>query len=290
MDGAKEGKLHICSSTLFPSSWPHWKLQPIRQNNIGLGTKHPLSTRFSSGRQCYRIPITHFPIVLLPTSSRIAQTSTMTAKKESTSNKTRRPQEAASPSPATQADRLPPSYDTLYPPAASPAPDTSRPRRRGTAGTRETDNINTLRNGNPRLALDPPLPQHTPFKTAEAAAKTAMLGVARAFDQGDPALVAAHTAHAIAVAVSTSRSYAAFVAAATSAESAALIVAESNRHYISSPRRIQRARNAVRRAAESAVAADAGNTATGSWPSDTHHGDAMHASRAQPPSDAAGRS
>lgn len=63
---------------------------------------------------------------------------------------------------------------------------------------------------------------YTRFKTAEAAAKTAMLGVARAFEQGDPAVVAAHTAHAIAVAVSTSRSYTAFVAATTSAEGAAL--------------------------------------------------------------------
>ncbi|KAL2274291.1 hypothetical protein FJTKL_03545 [Diaporthe vaccinii] len=214
----------------------------------------------------------------------------MTAKKESTSNNTTRSQEAASPSPGSQTDRLPPSYDTLYPPAASTAPDTPRSRLPETASTRGTENINTLRNGNPRLALDPPLPKHTRFQTAEAAAKTAMLGMARALGQSDPAVVAAHTAQAIAVAVSTSRSYTAFVAATTCAESAALISAESHRHPISSARKLQRAKNAIRRAAESAVAADAGNTATGSWPSDTHVSDAMHASQVQPPSDAAGRS
>lgn len=214
----------------------------------------------------------------------------MTAKKESTSNNTRRSQEAASLSPGTQTDRLPPSYDSLFPLATSTAPDTSRSRLPETASTRGTENINTLCNGNPRLALNPPLPKDTRFKTAEAAAKTAMLGVARAFEQSDPAVIAAHTAHAIAVAVSTSRSYAAFVAATTSAESAALIIAESHRRYIPSARNLQRASNAVRRAAESGVAAEAGNTATGSSPSDTRNSDAMHASQAQPPSDTAGRS
>lgn len=93
-------------------------------------------------------------------------------------------------------------------------------------------------------------------------------------------VIAAHAAHAIAVAVSTSRSYTAFVAATTAAESTALIVAECARYNIPSARKTQRAKNAIRRAAESAVAADASNTATGSWPSTTHDSDAMHASQA----------
>ncbi|POS69776.1 hypothetical protein DHEL01_v211831 [Diaporthe helianthi] len=159
------------------------------------------------------------------------------------------------PGPARQNGRPPPSYDTLYPPspAASNAPG---------------ENITTLRDRWPRLALDPPLPQRTPFKTAEAAAKTALRGTGLAFEQTDPAVVAAHTAYAIAVAVSTSRSYTSFVAATTAAESAALIVAEGHRHHLSEDVKFQRAKNAIRRAAEHAVAVDAGNTPTGSWPSD----------------------
>lgn len=193
----------------------------------------------------------------------------MTAKKEPTSNNTKQPQEATSPSPGTQSNRPPPSYDTLYPPAADTGPDTSRSRLPKTASSPGTENINTLRNGNPRLALDPPLPKHTRFGTAEAAARTAMLGVARAYKQSDPAVIAAHTAHAIAIAVSTSRSYTAFVAATTSAESAALIIGECNRGQVSRARTRQRAEDAIQRAAELAVAADAGNTATGIWPCNT---------------------
>ncbi|KAH8782733.1 hypothetical protein F5883DRAFT_515620 [Diaporthe sp. PMI_573] len=123
-------------------------------------------------------------VILLATSFRIPQTSAKTAKKESTSNKTRRPKKTASPSPGSHIDRPPPSYDTLYPPPANSAPKSLlRP-----VGLR-------------LLALDPPLPKDSPFKTAEAAAKTAMLGVGLAFAQTERALLAAHTAHAIAVAV-----------------------------------------------------------------------------------------
>lgn len=101
--------------------------------------------------------------------------------------------------------------------------------------------------------------------------KIGLRGMALAFDQTDRAVVAAYTAYAyaIAVAVSTSRSYAAFVAATTAAESAVLIVAEGHRNHIPSERKFQRAEDAIRRAAESAVAVDAGNTPTGSWPFDT---------------------
>lgn len=193
----------------------------------------------------------------------------MTAKKEPTSNDTKQPQETAAPSQETQSNHFPPSYDTLYPPAANNTSNTSRTRLSETVSSRGTENINTLRNGNPRLALDPPLPKYTRFGTAQAAAKTAMLGVGRAMGQTDPAVAAAHTAHAIAVAVSTSRSYTAFVAATTSAESGALIAGECNRGQVSAACTRQRAKDAIQRAAELAVAADAGNTATGSWPSNT---------------------
>lgn len=193
----------------------------------------------------------------------------MTAKKGPKSNNTEQSQEAASPSPGTQNNRPPPSYDTLYPPAANNTSNTSRSRLPKPVSSPGTENINTLRNGSPRLVLDPPLPKYTPLGTAKAAAKTAMLGVARASEQSDPAVVAAHTAHAIAIAVSTSRSYTAFVAATTSAESAALIIGECNRGQVSKARTTQRAKDAIQRAAELAVAADAGNTATGSWPCNT---------------------
>lgn len=217
------------------------------------------------------IPLFLLSVILLATSFRIPQTSAKTAKKESTSNKTRRPKKTASPSPGSHIDRPPPSYDTLYPPPANAAPKKSpSPRQPATVSTQEIENINTLRNGNPRLALDPPLPKDSLFKTAEAAAKTAMLGVGLAFAQTEPGLIAAHTAHAIAVAVSTSRSYTAFVAATTAAESAALIIAEKARYNTPPDRELQHHRNAIRRAAESAVAADAGNTAIGSWPSNIH--------------------
>ncbi|KAI3400771.1 hypothetical protein diail_1980 [Diaporthe ilicicola] len=216
----------------------------------------------------------------------------MTVKKESTSNDKGRPREAANPSPATHTvtDRLPPSYDSLYPPPANAAPATSRRRRPATVSTQDTENVNTMRSRNPRLALDPPLPQHTLFATAEAAASTAVLGIAQVFVQTERSLVAAHTARAIAIAVSTSRSYTAFVAATTAAESAAMIVAECDRYNTPDARKTQRARNAIRHAAEAAVAATAGNTATGSWPSDIHEADAMHASHTHPPSGAPGRS
>lgn len=174
---------------------------------------------------------------------------TMAGKKDSTSK----------PGPARQNNRPPPSYNTLYPP--SPA-----------ASNGPTADITKLRDASPRLALDPPLPQRTPFKTAEAAARTALCGTALAFDQSERGVLAAHTAHAIALAVSTSRSYTAFVAATTAAESAALIAAEGYRHNHSEDHKCQRARDAVRRAAETAVAVNAGNTPYRGWPPNTRDG------------------
>lgn len=184
-----------------------------------------------------------------------------------------------------QAGHLPLSYTTLFPQPADAAlndsPQASHLRQPTPASPQKVENINTLRHANPRLALDPPLPQTTRFKTAEAAARTAMLGVGRAFKQHkndpDPALMAAHTAHAIALAVSTSRPYAAFVAATTAAESAALIIAEGIRHKSSWDRKLERVENAIWLAVESALAAEAGNTTNGTWPSSTHDTDASTA-------------
>lgn len=190
-----------------------------------------------------------------------------------------------------QAGHLPPSYTTLFPqPAdAQTAPDdppqASNPRQPTPARAQKVETINDLRHANPRLALDPPLPQLTRFKTTEAAARTAMLGVGRAFKEHekdpDLGLMAAHTAHAIALAVSTSRSYAAFVAATTAAESAALIISEDTRHKSSSSwdRKVQRVENAVWRAVESGLAAEAGDTTNGTWPSSTHDIDASTAAQ-----------
>lgn len=61
---------------------------------------------------------------------------------------------------------------------------------------------------------------------ADAAAYCATLGMLHALEGERPEVVAARAVRAIAVAISTSRSYAAFVAAAAAAESVASICAE----------------------------------------------------------------
>lgn len=90
----------------------------------------------------------------------------------------------------------------------------------------------------------------------------------RALDEPNPRMVAARTAQAIAVAVSTSRSYAAFVAAVTAIESTALLLVEDDRDNSPPDRCRIRATNAIRAAAVTAVAADA--TSIGSWPFDIY--------------------
>lgn len=69
----------------------------------------------------------------------------------------------------------------------------------------------------------------TPIGAATTAASHAVVGVVRALDEPSPRMVAARTTQAITMAVSTSRSYAAFVAAVNAAESAALIISEADR-------------------------------------------------------------
>ncbi|KAG8161248.1 hypothetical protein KVR01_009512 [Diaporthe batatas] len=171
------------------------------------------------------------------------------------------------PGPARQDDRPPPSYDSLYPPRPA-----ARPAAPPSSANASVEDFEPRSDGSPRRTLTPPRPQSTPFKTAEAAAETAMYGTVRAFRLSDKTLVAADIAHAIAVAVSTSRSYTAFVAATTAAENAALLLAHNRHRYIPDDQMDQLINDAIRRAAEHAVAVDAGNTPTGSWPSDTRDG------------------
>lgn len=107
----------------------------------------------------------------------------------------------------------------------------------------------------------------------EKARTSAVIGVVRALDEQDHRMIAARTAQAIAVAVSTSRSYASFVAAVTAAESTAFLLHEVHRDQEPPGRCRELTRNAIRNAANTAMAADAGITATGPWPFnvyDTH--------------------
>ncbi|KAL1858193.1 hypothetical protein Daus18300_010075 [Diaporthe australafricana] len=85
-------------------------------------------------------------------------------------------------------------------------------------------------------------------------------------------MMAARTIQAISVAVSTSRSYAAFIAAVTAAESIALIYAEGPVPCVEdlpAPDRtvIRRQKNAYDKALEAAIAADAEtDAAPNAWP------------------------
>lgn len=92
-------------------------------------------------------------------------------------------------------------------------------------------------------------------------------------------MVAARTAEAIAVAVSTSRSYAAFVAAVTAAESSALLLVEDHRDHSSRQRCGDRQRSALRTAIDVAMAADAGITPVGAWPFNIHDVHALVSSK-----------
>lgn len=177
------------------------------------------------------------------------------------------------PSPDVQKDSPPPPYNRL---------DLLRdgtPRAPRNADGSET--IETLRARNPATRppledspiLKPPRHMRTSNGAAKAAASSAVIGVVRALDEQDHRMIAARTAQAIAVAVSTSRSYASFVAAVTAAESTALLLHEVHRDHEPPGRCRERTRNAIRNAVSTAMAADAGITATGPWPFnvyDTH--------------------
>lgn len=153
---------------------------------------------------------------------------------------------------------------------------------KGIETTGGSDIIEILRARNPparlppgqdTMILRPPGHWKTPFEAARGAAATAVIGMLRSLDESDPSMVAARTAQAIAVAVSTSRSYAAFVAAVTAAESCAYLDAEYSRFEIPHERCDELAKNAVRAAAEKGLAADAGTTPIGAWPFNIHDAD-----------------
>lgn len=86
-------------------------------------------------------------------------------------------------------------------------------------------------------------------------------------------MVAARTAQAIAVAVSTSRSHTAFLAAVTAAESFALLSMEDSLYQADVPddRLKDRYTQATGIATDTVVAANAGITATGPWPYNIHN-------------------
>lgn len=81
--------------------------------------------------------------------------------------------------------------------------------------------------------LKPPSQADDPYEAAYASAAAASIGFIRACDETCPPLLAARAVHGIAVAVSTARSYSAFIAAVTAAETSALLSAEVS--YIPPP-------------------------------------------------------
>lgn len=177
------------------------------------------------------------------------------------------------PSSNIRKDAPPPPYNTLdlvtknihQPPRSidgSESIEVLRARNPATRPPREDSHI-----------LRPPRHKTRPIAAIEAAAAAAVIGTARALDESDPKMVAARTAQAIAVAVSTSRSYADFVAAVTAAESCALLLVEETRDKTPPDRCREHTKNAIYAAADTAMAADAGITPKGAWPFniyDTH--------------------
>ncbi|KAJ0108460.1 hypothetical protein J7T55_002064 [Diaporthe amygdali] len=144
--------------------------------------------------------------------------------------------------------------------------------------TERAEDTETLRvrNSRPRAPyansrpLTPPRHMKTSIETARAAGETAVTGMVRALDEQDPKMVAARTAQAIAVAVSTSRSYTAFIAAVTAVESTARLLAEDSRDNMPLSWYKERAKNSIRTATDTAMAADAGLTFIGPWPFNHH--------------------
>lgn len=166
-----------------------------------------------------------------------------------------------------QDDSSPPPYTTLD----LHRHDTRQPPTTDTDGSETIESLRArfpatpLRHENSTILTAPPH-STTPTGATTEAAYSAYVGVCRALDETDSRMVAARTAQAIAVAVSTSRSYAAFIAAVNAAESAGYLSLGADRDQISYDQARTRAGRAVRTAANTAMAADAGITATGPWP------------------------
>lgn len=103
----------------------------------------------------------------------------------------------------------------------------------------------------------PPPHGSSRYEIAGDAACSTVTGITRAFDERDPRMVAARTAQAIAVAISTTHTYTASVAAVTAAETFALLSMEDPRYQfpLSSDQYRERTRQATDIATNTAVAA-----------------------------------
>lgn len=157
-----------------------------------------------------------------------------------------------------------------------------------------SETLETLRARNPPRLIEkagsdssvplPPLPKETLEETCNNAAYTATLGMCWTCIEPRREMVAARTIQAISVAVSTSRSYAAFIAAITAAESIALIYAEAPVPSVDDlPDRniIRRQKNAYNKALDAAIAADAEtDAAPRAWP--FHFVDGIQSSASRP--------
>ncbi|KAK2597573.1 hypothetical protein N8I77_012352 [Diaporthe amygdali] len=178
--------------------------------------------------------------------------------------------------PTSQEDTPPPPYATLDLRDGTPQPPIN---------TDKNVSLETLRARNPPCEgsdiVGPPPNNTMPIEAAKAAASTAVNGYLRALDEQDPKMVAARTAQAIAVAASTSRSYAAFLAAVTAVESAALLAIEDARDRAPCGQLRERTRHAVHTAANTAMAADADTTRVGPWPYSIFGIDAPHLRKQQ---------
>ncbi|KAI7778831.1 hypothetical protein LA080_001612 [Diaporthe eres] len=109
------------------------------------------------------------------------------------------------------------------------------------SGSEDLDNLraeNPPRSFPSNMGQDiPPPPMESRNETIYAAVVTATNGLRRALAERNPAMVAAQAIRAIALAVSTSRSYSVCVAATTAAEFGALRVVEESRRpdFVSDP-------------------------------------------------------
>lgn len=173
-----------------------------------------------------------------------------------------------------QKESLPPPYATL-----DLLPGSIHQLPRSINGS---ESIEFLRARNPATRppseqcpiLRPPQRTTRPITVVKRAAAAAVIGMIRALDEPGPRMVAACIAQAIAVAVSTLRSYAAFIAAVTAAESSDLNLIEIEKDCDDSLLDhwsiCQRQKNAINATAITAIAADASITTIGSWPFDIY--------------------
>ncbi|POS77958.1 hypothetical protein DHEL01_v203644 [Diaporthe helianthi] len=188
-----------------------------------------------------------------------------------------KPETAAHPSTpiSKQQNDSPPPYDTLD------LPPRSRVIFDFQSGIDGSESLEVLRARNPAITppsdtrpiLRPPREAAQLNVAADLAGLAAVDGMIRALDETNPRMVAARTAQAISMAVSTSRSYAAFVAAVTAVESSALLLVEGGRDECLDEVGRERQANALSAATNVAMAADAGIAPLGLWLFNIHDTD-----------------